>query len=119
VASDDIPAWVRRSWGDTVMAVHGRVYDVAALPALVAVVDGLVVGVLTYLVEGDALEIVSFDADPPGHGVGRALTRAAIDLAREQSLRRVWCTTTNDNLPALGFWQAAGRVRMSLTGIFP
>lgn len=108
MASDDIFAWVRRTWGDTVMAVHGRVYDLAALPALVAVVDGLVVGVLTYLVEGDALEIVSCDADPPGHGVGRALTRAAVDLAREQSLRQVWCTTTNDNLPALGFWQAAG-----------
>lgn len=57
------------------------------------------IAVPTYLVKSDALEIVSCDADPPEHEVGRTLTRTAVDLAHEQSLRRVGCTTTNDNLP--------------------
>jgi GNAT superfamily N-acetyltransferase len=108
VAADDISSWIRRSWGDTVMAVHGRLYDTAMLPALVALAGGTAVGVLTYHIEDNALEIVSCDADPPGRGVGRSLVRAAVDIAGHRSLRRVWCTTTNDNLVALGFWQAIG-----------
>jgi len=39
---------------------------------------------------------------------------ATVDLARAQCLRRVWCTTTNDNLAALGFWQALGFVLVAL-----
>lgn len=96
------------------MAVHGQLYDAAALPTLVAATDADVVGVVTYTIEDHALEIVSCDADPPGQGVGRALVEATIDLARAQCLRRVWCTTTNDNLAALGFWQALGFVLVGL-----
>ena len=51
---------------------------------------------------------------PPGQGVGRALVEATVDLARAQYLRRVWCTATNDNLAALGFWQALGFVLVEL-----
>jgi GNAT superfamily N-acetyltransferase len=111
--TDDVAGWARRSWRDTVMAVHGRLYDVAVLPALVAVSDDVILGVLTYFIEGDGLE-VSCDAEPPGRGVGRALVSGAVGLAREHSLRRVWCTTTNDNLPALGFWQAIGFALVAL-----
>ena len=113
---DNVAGWVRRSRGDARMAVHGRLYDIEDLPALAAVANGAVVGVLTYSIEDDALEIVSCDADPPGRGVGRALAGATIDLAKTRSLGRVWCTTTNDNLPALGFWQAVG---FSLTILRP
>lgn len=112
--TDDVAGWVRRYWQDTIMVVHGRRYDVAALPALVAVADELIVGVLSYLVDADALEIVLCHAQPPRHGVGRALVNAAVGLARQQSLRRVWCTTTNDNLAALGFWQAVGFALVAL-----
>ncbi len=106
--ADDIPAWVGERWGGETMAVHGRLYDVGGLDALVATSEDRLVGVLTYVVEGDALEVVSCDADPAGCGVGRALVDAAVDLARRGSLRRAWATTTNDNLAALGFWQAVG-----------
>jgi ribosomal protein S18 acetylase RimI-like enzyme len=110
----DVADWLRRSWGGTTMVVHGRCYDLAALPAIVAQDGSDVVGALTYTVTGDELEIVSCDADPPRHGVGRALVAAAVKLARTAELRRVWCTTTNDNLVALGFWQALGFALVAL-----
>ncbi len=106
--TDGVADWVRGSWGDSVIAVHGRLYDVTNLPAIVATGGAQLLGVLTYHVAGRELEIVSCDAQPPGTGVGRALAAAAVDLARSRALGRVWCTTTNDNLPALGFWQAVG-----------
>lgn len=90
VDGDDVCGWVRRSWADTVMAVRGRLYDLGALPALIATSEQIVVGVLTYDIERDELEIVSCDAEPPGCGVGRALVAAAVELARTRALRRVW-----------------------------
>jgi GNAT superfamily N-acetyltransferase len=114
--ADDVAGWVARSWGAPAIAVHGTVYDVTRLPALVAASEGTLVGVLTYFIANEALEVVSCDAAPPGRGTGRALVRAAIDLAADQRLSRVWCTTTNDNLPALGFWQALG---FALTALRP
>jgi len=106
--ADDTGTWVGERWGGETMAVHGRLYDVAGLDALVAATEDRLVGVLTYVIEDDALEIVSCDADPAGRGLGRALVDAAVGVARRRLLRRVWATTTNDNLSALGFWQAVG-----------
>lgn len=108
VASDGVETWIRRSWGEPVMAVHGDFYDVLELATLVAIRSDDLVGVLTYTFDGNDLEIVSCDARPSGTGVGRALVAATVDAARGHGARRVWCTTTNDNLPALGFWQAVG-----------
>ncbi|MHB8325587.1 MAG: GNAT family N-acetyltransferase [Candidatus Dormibacteria bacterium] len=106
--ADDVPAWVGGRWGGKTMAAHGRLYEIGQLDALVATVEDRLVGALTYFIEDDALEIVSCGADPLGRGVGRALVDAAVSVARLRSLRRVWATTTNDNLTALGFWQAVG-----------
>ena len=96
------------------MAVHDELYDVADLPAIVALDHGRIVGVLTYSVTDSTLEIVSCDVHPPGRGIGRALLEAARGLAGRQGMRRMWCTTTNDNLPALGFWQAMGFTLVAL-----
>ncbi|MGH3646211.1 MAG: GNAT family N-acetyltransferase [Micromonosporaceae bacterium] len=41
-------------------------------------------------------------------GVGSALLAAAVGLAREAGLTRIWLVTTNDNLDALRFCQRRG-----------
>jgi ribosomal protein S18 acetylase RimI-like enzyme len=98
-----------RSWGGSLAVAHGVAYDLSALSTLVAVdPDDAVLGALTYVVEGDALEVVSIDAAAPRLGVGTALLAAAVDLGRERRLRRVWLITTNDNLDALRFYQRRG-----------
>ena len=43
-----------------------------------------------------------------GIGVGSALLEAMKKKAREFGCRRMWLITTNDNLPALGFYQKQG-----------
>lgn len=105
---DDVPGWIHRCWGGTRIAVHGRLYDATTLPAYVAADDSGLRGVLTYAETDHALEIVSCDADPDHEGLGRRLVHAAVERARSAARERVWCTTTNDNLLALGFWQARG-----------
>ncbi|MGH3322002.1 MAG: GNAT family N-acetyltransferase [Streptosporangiaceae bacterium] len=105
-------AWIRalleRSWGSTEMIVLGRVRHTDALPALVAEIDGMGVGLLTYEVSGDALEVVSLDARERRRGIGTALIDAVRELAEIRRCRRVWLITTNDNLDALRFYQRRG-----------
>ncbi|WP_189336560.1 GNAT family N-acetyltransferase [Actinoplanes ianthinogenes] len=99
---------ITESWHAPILVVHGVTYVAADLPALLAERDGTLAGLLTYHVEGDALEIVSLNAFTSGAGVGSALVAAAAEIARERGLTRLWVVTTNDNLDALRFYQRRG-----------
>lgn len=101
-------AWFDEHWHGATVVVHGTAYRATDVEWLIAENAGQVVGALSYRVCRRDLEIVSIDALTPGHGVGRALVDAVVEWAGRRGLRRVWCTTTNDNLAALGFWQAVG-----------
>jgi len=94
---------------------RGRLHP-ADLTGLLAERDGETVGLLTYEIDGDTLEVVTIDAFPPGAGTGTALLDAAVDVARSAGCRRVWLMTTNDNLDALRFYQRRG---FRLAGLRP
>lgn len=97
-----------RSWGSTRVARLGEVIDLAALPGLVALVDGVRQGLVTYAPRGEACEVASLDSLTPGRGVGRALLDAVAGAARAAGCRRLWLITTNDNTRALRIYQRAG-----------
>lgn len=105
-------AWVRarltERWGAALVASVSGLHDAALLDGLVAELDGEPVGLLTYRIEGDECEAVTVDAYESGRGIGTALLRAVADLARSRGCRRAWLVTTNDNTPALRFYQRAG-----------
>jgi ribosomal protein S18 acetylase RimI-like enzyme len=104
-----VVALLMAEWGGgTEVAGHGVLYDAAELPGLLAERDGEVVGLLTYQVADGALEVVTINAPARHAGVGTALLAAAVDVARELTLDRVWLVTTNDNLDALRFYQRRG-----------
>lgn len=104
--------WVARlleeHWGSVRIVTRGQVYQGDALPGFVAVQGEERVGLLTYRFEGDACEIVSLDSLVSGLGVGSALIEAVKKEAVRAGCRRLWLITTNDNLPALRFYQKRG-----------
>ncbi len=95
-------------WGAVHIARLWELRDASVLPALVAERDGEPVGMLTYEVVGDELEVMSIESWDEGSGVGSALLAAAVSLAGEAGCRRVWLITTNDNMRALRFYQRRG-----------
>ncbi len=95
-------------WGSTQMVTRGTLHDLTRLPGLVAWRAGERAGLLTYHLAGDSCEIVSLDSLVEGAGVGSALIAAAQEAARAAGCRRLWLVTTNDNLPALRFYQKRG-----------
>ena len=96
--------WIEH-WGGEEMIVHGEEFHLEQL-------DGFVTddwqGVVTFTVRDEECEIVSLDSLREGQGIGTKLIARVLDEAREQNCRRVFLSTTNDNLHALGFYQKRG-----------
>jgi ribosomal protein S18 acetylase RimI-like enzyme len=99
---------LRRAWGSTSVARMGELVDTATLPGLVAIMDGLPVGLLTFAAGDDEIEVVTLHAEREGTGVGRSLMDALLDEAHRRRARRIWLVTTNDNVRAISFYQRWG-----------
>lgn len=97
-----------RIWGSTRIVSRGRLRDALKLPGFVAGLGDERVALLTWSVEGDECEVVTIDSLAERRGVGRALLAAAAEEAISLGCRRLWLITTNDNLPALRFYQRLG-----------
>ena len=96
-------------WGSTRVVSRGRLHAPDLLPALVATgTQGERLGLVTYRLEGDQLEVVTLDASVPQCGIGSALLESAVSLARSEGCRRLWLVTSNDNLDAVRFYQRRG-----------
>jgi len=65
-------------------------------------------GLAVVVVDGDQCEVLSLASQLQRAGVGRALMQRCFAYAREQGCRRVWLTTTNDNVTAIAFYQRIG-----------
>jgi N-acetylglutamate synthase-like GNAT family acetyltransferase len=103
--------WVRSllqdRWGAETVVSRGRLHHAGQLPGFVAIEAEQPVGLVTYAFDNEECEIVSLDALQENKGVGSALIKAVLDLARDQRCKRVWLITTNDNTRALRFFQKA------------
>lgn len=70
--------------------------------------DGQIVGLLTYRIDDEGMEVLTLNAILEGQGIGSSLMLDAIAAARKKQCRRIWLTTTNDMLRAIGFYQRLG-----------
>ena len=96
------------SWGAEYVVIHEKIYYPAELPGFVAQAGSEIAGLLTYLIEGAACEVVTLDSWCEGRGVGTALIEAVKISARKAGCQRLWLITTNDNTHALRFYQKRG-----------
>lgn len=100
-------ALFERDFGYTNIVSFGDEVVLDAAPVLVALMKGELAGALAYRLLTDALLILALATDPMWQrsGVGGHLVAEAEAVARARSLSRVLVSTTNDNLPALYFYQ--------------
>jgi GNAT superfamily N-acetyltransferase len=83
--------------------------DALAPPHLIAHDDdGVVTGVLTYVIHAEECEVLTLHAEPPHRGTGTALIEAVKAVAQLAGCTRLWLMTTNDNVDALRFYQRRG-----------
>jgi len=98
----------KEHWGGDSMVVHGQVYTTDQLDGFVTIEDNTWLGLVTFLVEGNACEIISLDSLREGLGIGTALIKAVEKEARKLGCARLVVVTTNDNTHALRFYQKRG-----------
>ncbi len=104
--------WVRQflqsHWGGTGIVSRGRLHHADRLPGFLAVREGEPVGLLTFRIDGDQLEVVTLNSLAERQGIGTSLLAAAQASARAAHCRRLWLITTNDNVPAIEFYTRRG-----------
>lgn len=107
---EPVLALFRRDFGREAIVAFGEVMPLDELPAIVAEVKGELAGALAYRLLQDALHVVALATDPMWQrsGVASHLVEDSETLARRHGLTRLVFATTNDNLPALYFYQRRG-----------
>ena len=92
------------------IVAFGELMDLDAAPTIVAEMSGELGGALAYRLVDGGLHIIALASDPMWQrsGVGGYLLAEAELMARRLHLPRVIVSTTNDNLPALYFYQRHG-----------
>jgi ribosomal protein S18 acetylase RimI-like enzyme len=100
----------RRDFGRTSIASFGEVIPLSETSTIVAEMQGDVSGALAWRPRENALQIVALATEPMWQrsGVGGHLVAEAEVVARRTGATRVVLATTNDNLPALYFYQRRG-----------
>jgi len=110
--TDEDRAWahalIDREWNGLSMVSRGVLYDMREFPGVVAWRDGVRVGLATYRLDSAECEIMSLNSLIEGVGIGTALLQAVAEVARAAGCQRVFLITTNDNTPALRFYQRRG-----------
>ena len=111
VGASDAP-WVLdllvRAWHGPLIERTDEFIDASELPAILAEIDGVPVGLVTLLVHADHVEIMTLNSRREGIGVGSALMAAAETFALESGHTEVRLFAVNANLNALGFYQKRG-----------
>jgi ribosomal protein S18 acetylase RimI-like enzyme len=101
------------------LVADGQPVSIGEADLLVAETEGGISGVLAWRRHNGYLHIMALATDPMWQraGVGGYLVAEAEAIARRQGLPRVLVTMTNDNIPALYFYQRRGyRLSAVLSG---
>lgn len=104
--------WVSRfleeHWGAPEIVTRGKLRHADRLPGFCARLGGQVVGLAIYCIWSKQCEIISLDSLVEGKGIGSALIFSVREAAVAAGCVRLWLITTNDNTPALRFYQKRG-----------
>ena len=93
---------------------RGTLHHVPQLPGMIAIYNGIPSALLTYHLAHQEFEVVTLHAAVQGHGLGARLLAAARERARALGCYRLWLITTNDNEPAIRFYERQGMTLIAI-----
>jgi len=107
---ENIREFVKGFWGEQEQQTFDKRFIVADLSAYAAKVEDLVVGFVSLAEASGAIIIVALGILPKyqGSGVGRSLIEKVEDEARRLRKKKLLVSTSNNDLPALAFYQSLG-----------
>lgn len=101
----------RQFWGEPEQLAFNKTYTITKLPAYIATTkQNRIIGFITYTQTKNATLIVALGILPQHQNTGvakRLLAKVKIE-AKQQHKKRLLISTSNDDLPALAFYQRLG-----------
>ena len=99
---------MRENWGSEKIVTRNTIHDATEVPGFIAEQDKKPAGIVLYHIKSKDCEIVLLASFVEKIGIGSALIDSVKRVAWLQGCRRIWLITTNDNTPALRFYQRRG-----------
>lgn len=105
-----IREFVQRFWGEQEQMTFNRKFTVGKLSAYAAKSGNNIIGFVSYAELTDAILIVALGILPQyqNTGIGRSLVEKIEAEARGLRKKKLLVSTSNDDLPALAFYQSLG-----------
>ena len=103
-----VNAFIKQHWYTTTMIIRGKEIDMTKVDGFYFRDGKTIVGLITYIVYNNTLEITSLDSLQENQGIGSELVETVIHEAKERNLQKIVLITTNDNINAIRFYQKRG-----------
>lgn len=100
--------FILEHWYTTKMIVRGKEIDMTDTDGFFVLEGNEIIGLITYVIYDEIMEIMSLDSLRENQGLGTELLQAVIDEAKKRQCRKIVLITTNDNINALRFYQKRG-----------
>ena len=100
--------FIAQQWFTTKMIIRGKEIDMTAVEGIFALEDEKIIGLITYIIYEDILEITSLDSLCENKGIGTDLLINVINIAKKNNCKKIVLITTNDNIEAIRFYQKRG-----------
>jgi ribosomal protein S18 acetylase RimI-like enzyme len=100
---------LKELWGSEIIVTPSGVYkDVDTLDGIILEYEGKFAGMILYTIQKSEMEIVEIHVKVHGIAIGSELLQHAKLVAYKNKCRRIWVSTSNDNLNAMRFYQKRG-----------
>ena len=103
-----VDEFIRQQWYTTTMIIRGKEVDMTQTEGFYVKEQEDIIGLITYLVSDDVLEVTSLNSLRENQGIGSKLVDAVIREAKDRKLKKILVVTTNDNINAIKFYQKRG-----------
>lgn len=94
-----------KEWNSLFMIVRGKKISLNEIDGIIAYDGENIIGIITYLLYDDTLEIISLNSLYEGKGIGTLLIEEVKKKTREEGKSNIKVITTNDNINAIKFYQ--------------
>ena len=101
-------AFIKQHWYTTTMIIRGKEIDMTQTEGFYVKEQEDIIGLITYFVSDDVLEVISLNSLRENQGIGTKLVDAVIREAKDRKLKKILVVTTNDNINAIKFYQKRG-----------
>ena len=104
----EIQELIKRFWGEPEQWTFDRKFKTNTLPTYVAKTKDNIAGFVCFAETDDTIILVALGVPPryQDSGVGKALIREVENFAKKLGKKELLVSTSNDDLPALAFYQS-------------